>query len=55
MIAKEILGLSLLTLHNLHYYQSLMRDLRESIKANSTNDFVSKFFRDQASGDLVLN
>ena len=55
MMAREILGLSLLTLHNLHYYQSLMRDLRESIKANSIDEFVSKFFRDQASGDLVLN
>jgi queuine tRNA-ribosyltransferase len=30
--AKEILGARLNTLHNLHYYQDLMRDLRASIE-----------------------
>ncbi len=29
--AKEILGAMLLTWHNLHYYQDLMRDLRAEI------------------------
>ncbi|MGA8050754.1 MAG: tRNA guanosine(34) transglycosylase Tgt [Burkholderiales bacterium] len=31
--ANEILGARLNTLHNLHYYQQLMRELRESIEA----------------------
>ena len=30
--AKEILGARLNTLHNLHYYQDLMRDLRDAIE-----------------------
>jgi queuine tRNA-ribosyltransferase len=36
---KEILGARLNTLHNLHYYQELMRELRSAIEANS---FASK-------------
>jgi queuine tRNA-ribosyltransferase len=32
--AKEILGARLNTLHNLHYYQELMRDLRLAIEEN---------------------
>jgi len=31
--ANEILGARLNTIHNLHYYQQLMRDLREAIEA----------------------
>ena len=30
--AKEILGARLNTLHNLHYYQDLMRDLRDALE-----------------------
>ncbi|HEV3011174.1 MAG TPA: tRNA guanosine(34) transglycosylase Tgt [Burkholderiales bacterium] len=33
--AKEILGARLNTLHNLHYYQELMRDLRLAIEDNN--------------------
>ncbi len=33
--AKEILGSRLNTIHNLHYYQSLMQGLREAIVANN--------------------
>jgi queuine tRNA-ribosyltransferase len=33
--AKEILGARLNTLHNLHYYQELMRDLRLAIEENN--------------------
>ena len=39
----EILGLRLNTLHNLHYYQTLMRGLREAIEARSLDAFVSQF------------
>jgi queuine tRNA-ribosyltransferase len=37
--ANEILGARLNTLHNLHYYQELMRELRAAIE---TKDLVSK-------------
>jgi len=37
--AKEILGARLNTLHNLHYYQELMRALRAAIEQG---DFVRK-------------
>jgi len=36
---KEILGPMLLSVHNLWYYQRVMRDLREAIKSNSGQEF----------------
>jgi queuine tRNA-ribosyltransferase len=33
--AKEILGARLNTIHNLHYYQELMRELRGAIERNA--------------------
>ena len=36
----EILGPRLATIHNLHYYQKLMRDIRASIVAGTLPDFV---------------
>ncbi|EGV30563.1 Queuine tRNA-ribosyltransferase [Thiorhodococcus drewsii AZ1] len=40
---KEILGARLATIHNLHYYQTLMRGLREAIAAGKLDAFVSHF------------
>ncbi len=40
---KEILGARLLTIHNLHYYQSLMGGLREAIAGGRYDGFVSDF------------
>jgi queuine tRNA-ribosyltransferase len=45
----EILGARLGTIHNLHYYQSLMGDLREAIEAGALLDFVSGFYARQAA------
>jgi queuine tRNA-ribosyltransferase len=42
---KEILGARLLTIHNLHYYQSLMSGLREAIAGGRYAEFVSDFMR----------
>jgi queuine tRNA-ribosyltransferase len=39
----EILGAQLNTLHNLHYYQVLMRELREAIAAQRLNEMVERF------------
>tara|TARA_B100000575_G_scaffold293655_1_gene305781 strand:- start:1578 stop:2684 length:1107 start_codon:yes stop_codon:yes gene_type:complete len=44
---KEILGLRLNTIHNLHYYQELMEELRSSIKFNKLDDFVRGFYNSQ--------
>ena len=42
---KEILGSRLNTIHNLHYYQRLMKLLRESIQAGQLASFVDDFYR----------
>ncbi len=41
----EILGARLNTIHNLHYYQDLMRDIRAAIEAGEFAEFVDKFHR----------
>ncbi|MBA1446028.1 MAG: tRNA guanosine(34) transglycosylase Tgt [Chromatiales bacterium] len=40
----EILGARLNTIHNLFYYQTLMRDLRDAIEAGQLERFVSEFY-----------
>jgi len=40
----EMLGPMLATIHNLHYYQDLMRGLREAIAARRLGDFVAEFY-----------
>jgi len=40
----EILGSRLNTIHNLYYYQKLMRDMREAIAAGRLADFVADFY-----------
>jgi len=41
---NEILASRLMTTHNLHYYQSLMQDLRDAIEGHSLGDFVANFY-----------
>ena len=41
----EMFGAELATIHNLHYYQDLMRELRESIENGTFDDFVEEFYR----------
>lgn len=41
---NEILGARLNTIHNLHYYQTLMRGLREAIAAGELEQFVETFY-----------
>jgi len=40
----EMLGPALATIHNLHYYQELMRGLRDAIAAGRLQDFVGSFY-----------
>jgi len=48
----EMLGPVLLTTHNLHYYQSLMAELRSAVAEGRLDDMAEHFARDQAAGDL---
>lgn len=41
---NEILGARLNTIHNLHYYQSLMRDIRHAITEQRFDAFVREFY-----------
>lgn len=41
---NEILGARLNTIHNLHYYQTLMQGLRTAISDQSLGNFVSDFY-----------
>ena len=40
----EILGSRLNTIHNLHYYQDLMRNIREAIEMNRFDQFATEFY-----------
>ncbi len=42
---NEILGARLATIHNLHYYQQLMRELRAAITGNTLTQYVENFYR----------
>ncbi len=44
----EILGARLNTIHNLHYYQDLMRDIRAAIAAGEFEEFQQRFARMRA-------
>lgn len=46
----EILGARLNTLHNLHYYLQLMREIRASIDAGEFQAFRARFAADRARG-----
>lgn len=46
----EILGARLNTLHNLHYYLQLMREIRASIDAGEFQTFRARFAGDRARG-----
>ena len=46
----EILGARLNTIHNLYYYQTLMRELRNAIETGSFNEHVARFRRERAEG-----
>ena len=49
---NEILGARLNTIHNLHYYQILMRELRAAIAAGTYADYVTRFARDRNSAQV---
>jgi queuine tRNA-ribosyltransferase len=48
--SKEILGARLNTIHNLHYYLKLMREIRDAIDADRFHAFRLQFNADRARG-----
>ena len=49
---EEMLGPILLTTHNTHYYQGLMRDMRQAIEGQKLDDFAAAFHEEQKLGDI---
>ncbi len=47
---NEILGARLNTIHNLHYYQSLMRGIRSAIEEQRLTSFVDDFYAMKRAG-----
>ena len=50
--AEEILGLRLITLHNLHFYLDLMRQARDAIENGSFDSFRKQFVGNYKTRDL---
>ncbi|HEY3521454.1 MAG TPA: tRNA guanosine(34) transglycosylase Tgt [Rhodanobacteraceae bacterium] len=48
---NEILGCQLATIHNLHFYLRLMRELREAIEAGRLENYVASFHAALRNGD----
>jgi len=47
---NEILGARLATIHNLHYYLTLMQEMRSAIETGTFQDFVTRFHVDRGRG-----
>jgi queuine tRNA-ribosyltransferase len=45
-----MLGPMLTTIHNLHYYLNLMREVRESLEAGQFSAWTAQFKADRARG-----
>ncbi|WP_373975008.1 tRNA guanosine(34) transglycosylase Tgt [Chitinibacter sp. SCUT-21] len=48
--SQEILSSQLNTIHNLHYYQVIMQEMRDAIEADQFPQYVAKFKADRARG-----
>ncbi|MGB0187784.1 MAG: tRNA guanosine(34) transglycosylase Tgt [Aequoribacter sp.] len=51
---KEILGSQLNTIHNLHYYQTHMRNIRSAIETHSLDEYAGRFYEAQGLEAPVL-
>lgn len=49
---NEVLGIMLLTWHNIRYYERLMQGLRTALENDSLADFAAEFYANQAKGDI---
>ena len=51
--AGEMLAGMLLTIHNLHHYQTLMAKIRDAIEEKSFDSFVKMFQEQQKAGPII--
>lgn len=51
----EMLSAQLGTIHNLHFYQNLMANIRTAIQNNEFDDFADRFYAKQGVSTPVLN
>ncbi|MFL5318516.1 MAG: tRNA-guanine transglycosylase, partial [Myxococcaceae bacterium] len=51
--AKEILAMRLNSIHNLHYFLSLMQGAREAIEQDRYGDFLRAFRSSEAGGETA--
>ena len=51
--AGEILGMMLLSWHNIQYYQQLMQGMRDAIEAGRFEDFQAAFLEEYNGGDIA--
>jgi queuine tRNA-ribosyltransferase len=49
---KEMLGAHLNTIHNLHFYQNLMKNLRAAIREQRLEGFIKTFCEQQGLQSL---
>ena len=49
---NEVLGIMLLTWHNVRYYERLMQGLRSAIKNDTLQEYIAEFYANQAKGDI---
>lgn len=49
--AKEMLGLRLLVLHNLYFYNTMMKEIREAIEAGNFSEYKKRKLERMASGE----
>jgi queuine tRNA-ribosyltransferase len=52
---NEILGARLNTLHNLRYYQTLMRELREAVAGGRLEDYARGFYAQRVQSDPAVS
>jgi queuine tRNA-ribosyltransferase len=50
--SEEVLGAMLLTWHNLHYYQDIMRGLRSAIETRALSHWIAAFEAEQSRCDI---
>jgi len=48
--ANEILGSQLNTIHNIHYYLNLMKEVREALDQDLFPEFVKEFHKNRSVG-----
>lgn len=48
----EVLGIMLLTWHNVRYYERLMQGLRNAIECDTLDQYVAEFYANQSQGDI---